>query len=115
MRPDQDLTERLFVRASEDADASRRAVAREEKVVCLVDEYAGDAGEAGQRTQVCTRAAVEHVDTDRPCVRDVHPTAREVDVRVIEARLVAPGHWHEADADEAQDALTDATSVLHHA
>jgi hypothetical protein len=38
-----------------------------------------------------------------------------VDVRVIGARLVAPGHWHEADADEAQDALTDATSVLHHA
>ena len=47
MRPDPDLSEQPLVEAAEDADAGGGAVAREEQVVLLVDEDAGDAGQVG--------------------------------------------------------------------
>ena len=92
------------------------AVAREEQVVLLVDEDAGDAGQFGERAQKSARVAVEHLDPVGAGVGNVHPPARTVGVGVVEARLLPWRDRDEADADEAHAVwLPASTSALHQA
>ena len=101
MRPDLDPTEQLLVGAAEDAHAGCLAVAREEQVVLLVDQDAGDAGQVRERAQERSPLAVEDVDAVGAGVRHVHAPAGAIDVCVVEARRLAGRHRDEADADEA--------------
>ena len=55
----------------------------------LVDQHAGDTGQAGQRAEQCLTLAVEHVDAVGTGVRDVHPPTGAPDVGVVEPRLGA--------------------------
>src|SRR2546430_8968506 len=88
VRADLDLSEQLLVGAAEDADPGGAAVAREEQLLRLVDENAGDAGQLGrQRAQVATSVAVEHLDPVGAGVGDVDAPTLPVDVRVVETRL----------------------------
>src|SRR5207248_11199689 len=85
----------------EGADAGGAAVAREEQLLLLVDEDAGDAGQFHRkRAQVATGVAVEHLDPVGACVGDVDAPTLAVDVGVVEAPLRSGRDRDEADPGE---------------
>jgi hypothetical protein len=59
------------------------------KSSCLVDQHAGDAGEIWQRAYEAVGGGVDDIDSVRAGVSDVHETSGQIDVRVVEARLIA--------------------------
>ena len=89
VRPDLDAADELLVGAAKDAHARRGAVAREQQVVVLVDQDAGDTGQAGQRAEQGPALTVEHVDAVGTGVRHVQPPPGPVAVGVVEAGLGA--------------------------
>src|SRR5439155_3173431 len=102
VRPNLDLPVEFFVRAGEDADTRGSAVTREEQVLLLIDQDAGDAGQfRRKRVQVGTGVAVEYLDPVGARVGNVEPPALPVDVGVVEAG-VRPGR----DRDEADPGET---------
>ena len=112
MRADRDAADQQLVRAAKDADAGGAAIAREEQIVLLVDQDAGDTGEIGERAQKGLPRAVEDVDAIGAGVCDVHPPPGAVHVGVVEAVLRTGRNRDEADTHEAHAA---ATSLLHQA
>jgi hypothetical protein len=55
----------------------------------LVDQNPGDSGQVAERAEVAPRVGVDHVDTICARVGDVDTPLGDVDVRMVEARLVA--------------------------
>jgi hypothetical protein len=88
VRADRHLSEQAFVRAVEDADARAATVGGEQKVVALVDQDTGDAGEIWQRAYEAVGRGVDDIDSVGAGVSDVHETPGRVHIGVVETRLV---------------------------
>jgi hypothetical protein len=112
VRADPDAFEESLVGATENTHTRRPAIAREQQVVLVVDQDAGDARYVVKPTNVQLANAVDHVDPVRTCVRDVDPAPSAIDVCVVEAGSCARWQGHEARADERHPG---ATSFLHQA
>jgi GGDEF domain-containing protein len=116
MRPDLDPAAQQLVGTVEDAHARCAAVAREEQVVLLVDQDAGDAGQIGERAQERLRAAVNDVYAIGASVRHVDAAAGAIEIGVVETWRRAGRYRHEADVAQAHAAARPcATSCLHQA
>src|SRR5262249_24434234 len=75
VRPHVDPADQLLTRTAKDTDSVGGAVAGEEQVVLLVNQHAGYARQVGERAQMRSLLAVEHVDSISTRVRDVHAAA----------------------------------------
>ena len=116
MRPDLDLSEQPLLGAAEDADAGGLAVAREQQVVLLVDEYPGDAGQPGSERRNVRASQSSTSTRSAPVWATYIRRPGTVGVGVVEAPLRPGRDRDEADADEAHAAVLPAsTSALHQA
>jgi hypothetical protein len=85
MCPDGDATEKPVVGAPKDADACCLTITRDQEIVGIIDQDAGDARNVLQRTDMQSPDAVDHVDAVGAGMCDVYAPPWSIDVCVVEA------------------------------